>query len=97
MNRVAVVTVALLGMLWMPAFAQDDTDLQNGALLCLDQPAKLSLERYLRATSLDLHGELPSETDVAAVAGLNPDADIPEAMLDAFLQDEKMIPQIVRH
>lgn len=67
---------------------------ENVGLMCEDAPESLSPDRYLRALSLDLTGELPTTAWADAVDAAG---DVPEGVVDEMLSTPGFIDRVVRH
>lgn len=65
----------------------------NEDLVCRPDTPELDLPTTLRAISLDLRGRVPTPEEYAALDG---QADIPEALLDEWLDSEDFITRAVR-
>ena len=65
----------------------------NEDLVCRPDAPELDLNSTLRAISLDVRGRVPTPEEYAALAG---QTDIPEALLDEWLNSEDFITRAVR-
>lgn len=81
---------AILTGLLLLATAQAD---EGPPRTCPTEDAVLSGHAYLRALSLDLRGVVPSADEYAQLD----DGEVPEALLDAWLDDEAFAERAVRH
>ena len=68
--------------------------LPNEALVCPPDEPLQDRFRYLRSLSLDLRGDVPEASEVAAIEGLE---DVPEATIDAWLGSDAFVAQAVRY
>lgn len=75
-----------------PAAAQAPGE--NVGLLCEAAPDQLTAERYLRALSLDLTGELPTTAHAAVVDAAG---DVPADVLDDLMASPGFLERTVRH
>jgi len=67
--------------------------LPNEDSMCRPDQPRMDKHAYLRALSLDLRGDVPSAEEYAA---LDAASDVPEAMIDAWLDSEKFVDRAVR-
>ena len=67
----------------------------NADLVCEEPSAALDKYHLLRAMSLDLRGELPSEVEYAALDDVDGD-DVPEALVDDWLASDAFVERAVR-
>lgn len=94
MNRCPPWMLAVAAALAIGTAAEAATP--NDALLCVDESPVLDRFRYLRALSFDLRGTLPSSDEVADLAALPEEDDVPDDVLDAWLDTDAFAEQVVR-
>ena len=85
-------SIALTVSLWaMTAMANPP----NADLLCAEEKLELTSDRFLRAVSFDLRGRPPTAGEVRVLRDSD-DGEVPEWLIDHWLEDDAFAEQVVR-
>lgn len=95
MIRWLCIPIALAALLALGPFAGAAAPPPNAALVCEAPPDELSPDRLLRAISLDLRGQLPTEDEHAALAD-DPTGGVPADLVAAWLDTPEFADRMVR-
>ena len=85
------VTLLLAAVLGLTSAAH--ATLPNEALLCPEEPPVQDRYAFLRSVSLQLRGVPPTDAEYAA---LDAEADVPDALIDSWLNGPEFADQVVR-